>query len=294
MIGHVALVTCQRARGLDTDEPLLLAALDAVDIAVEVLDWDRPTDWSVYDLAVIRSTWDYARRHEEFLSWARATGDVTRLHNPVAMLSWNTDKVYLTQLAQSGLPVIDTTFLTPGTAWPVTELPGPIVVKPSISAGGQDTARYGAADLNGVRDHVARLHAEQRVAMVQPYLEAVEARDETALVYIGGEFSHAAAKDALLGAGAAQAGLFAAETIRVRLPSPAERALGDATMAWLAGSQLGTPLYARIDILLDSDGLPRILEVELTEPSLFLETDAAAADRMAAAIQALVDLSPLR
>ncbi len=294
MNDHVALVTCQRARGLDTDEPLLLAALDRLDLRVEVVDWDRPADWSVYDMAVIRSTWDYARQHAAFLSWAAATGALTRLHNPVAMLAWNTDKRYLTQLSQAGLAVIETTFLPPASGLSVTELSRPIVVKPSVSAGGQDTARYEPDELQQARDHVDRLHAEQRTAMIQPYLEAVDANDETALVYLGGEFSHAAAKGALLGAGAAQAGLFAAETIRVRLPSPAERALGDATMTWLAGSQLGTPLYARIDLLLDSDGLPRILEVELTEPSLFLETDAAAADRMAAAIQALVDLSPLR
>ncbi|MGI8723061.1 MAG: ATP-grasp domain-containing protein [Geodermatophilaceae bacterium] len=294
MAGHVAVVTCRRARGLDTDEPLLLAALDRLGLRVHVVDWDRPADWSDYDVAVIRSTWNYAGRHAEFLSWAAATGAVTQLHNPAAVLTWNTDKRYLSQLSQAGLAVIETTFLPPGSRLSVTELSRPIVVKPSVSAGGQDTARYEPDQLRQASDHVDRLHAEQRTAMVQPYLEAVEADDETALVYIGGEFSHAAAKGALLGAGAAQAGLFAAETITARLPSAAERALGDATMAWLAGSQLGTPLYARIDLLLDADGLPRILEVELTEPSLFLETDAAAADRMAVAIQALSDLSPLR
>lgn len=288
MDGRVALVTCQRARGLDTDEPLLLAALDALDVGVEVLDWDRPADWSVYDLAVIRSTWDYATRHEEFLAWAAETGGSTRLNNPVAMLSWNTDKRYLTTLAESGLPVIDTTFLAPGTDWPITALEHAVVIKPSVSAGGQDTARYGPDQLNGAREHVARLHFDHRVAMVQPYLEAIEDRDETALVYIGATFSHAAAKGSLLGAGAAETGLFAPETVAARTASPAERALGDATMAWLSASELGAPLYARVDLLPDAEGLPRILEVELTEPSLFLETDAAAADRMAAAIRDLL------
>ncbi len=290
MAGHVALVTCQRARGLDTDEPLLLAALDALDVGVEVLDWDRPADWSVYDLAVIRSTWDYAKRHEEFLAWAAATGAVTRVHNPVAMLTWNTDKRYLTTLGDSGLRVIDTTFLAPGSDWPITELADSVVIKPSVSAGGQDTARYGPGELQEARDHVARLHSEKRVAMVQPYLAAIEDRDETALVYIGATFSHAAAKGALLGAGAAETGLFATESVAARTASPAERALGDATMAWLSASELGAPLYARVDLLPDAEGLPRILEVELTEPSLFLETDPDAADRMAAAIAGLLEM----
>ncbi len=273
---------------MDTDEPLLLAALDALDVRVEVLDWDRAADWSAYDLAVIRSTWDYARRHEEFLSWAGATGERTRLHNPVGMLSWNTDKRYFRQLSEAGLPVIDTTFVVPGTAWPVTALSHSVVVKPSVSAGGQDTARYDADQLPQARAHVARLHSEHRVAMVQPYLEAIEDSDETALVYIGGTYSHTAAKAALLGQGAAESGLFAPETVVARTPSSAERALGDATMAWLAGASFGRPLYARVDLLPDAEGLPRILEVELTEPSLFLETDPGAADRMAAAIRALL------
>lgn len=285
MTGRVALVTCQRARGLDSDEPLLLAALDDLDPDVEVMDWDRAADWTAYDLAVIRSTWDYARRHEEFLSWAAATGELTHLHNPVAMLSWNTDKRYLSQLAESGLPVIDTTFLAPGTEWPCTELTHSVVVKPSVSAGGQDTARYDADQLAHAREHVARLHAEHRIAMVQPYLQAVEHSRETALVYIGATFSHAAAKGALLGDGAAETGLFAAETVTARTPTPAERALGDATMTWLSGSAFGAPLYARVDLLPDAQGMPRILEVELTEPSLFLETDRDCATRFAAAIR---------
>ncbi|MDQ3732567.1 MAG: hypothetical protein M3400_00975, partial [Actinomycetota bacterium] len=280
MTGCVALVTCQRARGLDTDEPLLLAALDALDVDVEVLDWDRPADWSIYDVAVIRSTWDYATRHAKFLAWAAATGKVTNLHNSVAMLTWNTDKGYLTALSEHGLPVIDTTFLTPGTELPDSALAGALVVKPSVSAGGQDTARYGPDAYHDVREHVARLHAQGRVVMVQPYLEGIEQSDETALVYIGGMFSHAAAKGALLRAGPAEAGLFAPETVSARTPSAAERALGDATMAWLSDSQFGAPLYARVDLLPDAHGAPRILEVELTEPSLFLETEPGAADRM--------------
>lgn len=289
---HVALVSALRARGQDTDEPLLLAALDALDVRTAVVDWDGPADWSSFDVAVIRSTWDYARRHEEFLSWAAGTGQLTRLHNPVAMLAWNTDKCYLSQLADAGLAVIETTFVSPGSSWRSTDVSHSVVVKPSVSAGGQDTARYAPADFVLAHAHLARLHAERRVAMVQPYLDAVEERDETALIYIGGAFSHAAAKGALLGAGAAEVGLFAAEKVVPRMPSPEERALGDATMLWLAGSGLGCPLYARIDLLPDAEGQPHILEVELTEPSLFLETDPGAADRMAAAIRGLLDDSP--
>lgn len=287
-VGRVALVTCQPARGLDADEPLLLAALDDLDVTVDVLDWDGPSDWSTYDAVVVRSTWDYPRRHADFLRWASGVDEVTQLHNPASMLAWNTDKRYLTQLAEAGLAVIQTTFLTPGRDWTVTELADAVVVKPAVSAGAQDTARYEVDELPHARAHIARLHEQRRLVMVQPYVSGIDEYDETALVYIGGVFSHAAAKASLLGAGAAESGLFATEKITPRTPSDAERLLGDAAMAWLAGSTFGTPLYARIDLLPDSAGDPLILEVELTEPSLFLETDSAAADRLAAAIRRLI------
>jgi hypothetical protein len=45
-------------------------------------------------------------------------------------------------------------------------------------------------------------------------------------------------------------------------------------------------LYARVDLLRDLDGRPNLLELELSEPSWFLDTDPAAPARAAAAIVA--------
>ena len=44
------------------------------------------------------------------------------------------------------------------------------------------------------------------------------------------------------------------------------------------------PLYARVDLLPGPDGAPQIVEVELTEPSLYLAYADNAAERFAAAI----------
>ena len=68
------MVTARAAVGTDEDDPLLLAALACVGAEVVVVPWDdRSVKWETYDLAVIRSTWDYALRHNEFLDWAGAT-----------------------------------------------------------------------------------------------------------------------------------------------------------------------------------------------------------------------------
>ena len=63
----------------------------------------------------MRSTWDYQERRDEFLAWARGIGD--RLVNPPAVLEWNTDKRYLRELADAGLPVVPTALVEPGEAF---------------------------------------------------------------------------------------------------------------------------------------------------------------------------------
>ena len=92
----VALVTARAARGLDEDLPPLAAALQAAGVRMEVVDWDDPTvDWESFDLALLRSTWDYTERLREFLVWVDATARRTTVLNPPSVVRWNTDKHYL-------------------------------------------------------------------------------------------------------------------------------------------------------------------------------------------------------
>ncbi|PZS33044.1 MAG: hypothetical protein DLM59_07095, partial [Pseudonocardiales bacterium] len=151
-------------------------------------------DWDAFDLSVVRSTWDYTDRHERFLAWADS---VPRLHNPAGVLRWNTDKHYLGELAAAGVPVVPTDFVEPGEQ---VRLPGSgeYVVKPAVSAGGRDTARYGSGQTAAARTHMAALLAAGRTVMVQPYLGRVAEEGETTLIYLGGVFSHGARTGELL------------------------------------------------------------------------------------------------
>ena len=279
---RVALVTCAALGGLDPDDALLLAPLAARGIAAVPAVWDDPTvDWSGYDLVVPRSTWDYPDRRDVFVRWAHAVGP--RLANPAEVLAWNTDKTYLTVLSDAGLPVVPTTWVPPGSAWdaPVT---GEVVVKPAVGAGSIDTGRYDLAERG---QHalavalVARLHAAGRTVMVQPYLAAVDSHGETALLYLGGRYSHAVRKAPMLdGPATALAGLYRPETITPREPSAAELAVAERVLSQAPGPLL----YARVDLIPDADGAPLLVELELAEPSLFLGTAPGAADRFADAI----------
>ena len=285
--GPIALVTCREALGLDTDMPLLVAALERAEVESVVVPWDEDEDWSQFSLVVVRSAWDYHRRYEEFMSWVLRVSPITSLANSAEVISWNTDKRYLAELAAQGLPTVPTTFLAPGEVMDSSSIVellarGDVVIKPTISAGSNDTERH--SDPDRLVAHVRALHASGRSVMVQPYLSAVETASETDLVYIDGDFSHAFAKGPMLRDPKTMAeGLYAEERIDARVPSGEERALGDRVMA-LVSSRFGRPLYTRVDLLPSSDG-PVIIEVEMTEPSLYVHLSTDAADRLADAIR---------
>ena len=289
----VAVAAVAKGWEADEDAPLLLGALEVEGVRAVPAMWDDPSvDWSAFDLVVIRSTWDYAQRPREFVDWARRVEEVTRLTNPAAVVEWNVDKHYLGQLAAAGVHAVPTTYLEPGAAPEEVERAvrgaGEIVVKPTISAGSKDTTRHAADDLGAAAANASALLRAGRPVMVQPYLASVDRDGETGMVFFDGELSHAFCKGQLLHRGAAPAaGLFADERISPRVPDRDELALAESVLD-AAGHLLGVErlLYARVDAIRDAEGRPTLLELELVEPSFFLDTDDGAATRAARAIAA--------
>ena len=270
MTPPIRLVSATPARGTDDDEPLLVAALERSGARVEVVVWDDPeVDWSTADVTIIRSTWDYTMRVEQFLAWARRIEPLTTLVNPAAVLAWNSDKTYLAELISAGAPVVPSTFLHPGDEVVLPES-GEFVVKPTISAGARHTARYLAAERDRARAHAVDLLEAGRTVMVQPYQSGVDEHGETALLFFGGRFSHAANKEALLEAGrpAMADKIFALEKMAPATPSTAERDVAEQVLD-AAPFDRRDLLYARVDLVPGWDG-PLLLELELVEPSLFL------------------------
>lgn len=289
----IALVTARAAHALDEDLPPLLAAFAAQGAAAEAVDWDDTgVDWSRYRLALLRSTWDYSARLAEFLDWLDRTARQTRVLNPPEVVRWSLDKHYLAHLRAAGAAIVPTLFVEPGDDPDAvlrdflrTEASADIVIKPVVGSGSRDAQRHPRAAADAMTGHIARLLAERRSVLVQPYLDRVDDHGETALMYFNGEYSHAIRKGPLLqrGSGPTQA-LFAPEEITVRTPDAAELALGARVLRALPCEKL---LYARIDLLRGADGAPCVLELELAEPSLFFGYDAGAAARFARLVAAL-------
>jgi hypothetical protein len=210
------------------------------------------------------------------------------LANDATVVAWNTDKQYLRELGAAGVPMVDTSWVAPGDSWAAPSA-GEWVVKPAVSAGSVDTGRYdlAAAEQRSLAvAQVRRLQAAGRLVMVQPYLDAVDSAGETALLHVDGAYSHAIRKGPMLtGPDAGVEGLYKAEHIQPREPTEAEYAVASAVLSFVA-ERFGMPLYARVDLIPDAYGQPRLIELELTEPSLFLGYAPGAADRLAAAIAA--------
>jgi glutathione synthase/RimK-type ligase-like ATP-grasp enzyme len=288
----IALVTAAAARGLDDDLPPLVGALRALGVEPSVVDWDDASvDWSRFGLAVLRSTWDYTLRQTEFRDWVARVSRETALVNPPAVVNWNTDKHYLDELGHAGVPVVPSAFIEPDNdaraaldAF-LSAYPGEFVVKPSIGAGSRDAQRYARVDAAGALAHARRLLDAKRSVLLQPYLPHVDELGETALLFFEGRFSHAIRKGALLrrGEGPTRA-LFAAEHITPREAAPDEIAVAERTLAAIPFAR--PLLYARVDLIRDHHGAPRVLELELTEPSLFFDQAPGSAARFASALLA--------
>jgi hypothetical protein len=257
----------------------LRAALERAGVSAETRAWDDPSvEWGACAMAVIRSTWNYVRNHDAFLAWVDRCASLTTLWNPASVVRWNSHKGYLLELAAKGLPVVPTTLLRRGSAARLRLDADQVVIKPAVSAGSFGTIRVGRDELARAQAHLDQMLPE-RDMMVQPYLPSVETHGERSLVWIDGRFTHEIRKGAR----------FSGDRQRVSGPLPVgaeERAVAERIIA----AAPGPLLYARVDLARDEAGHPQLMELELIEPSLFLEGAPAAASQLAAAIARLCDV----
>jgi hypothetical protein len=283
----IAIASSRSVMEEDEDQAVLDAALAAAGCERRLWSWDDPdVDWSAASAVVIRSTWDYATRREEFCRWADDVAASVPLFNGAEVVRWNTDKRYLAELEAVGIAVAPTVWLTPGDAV-VLPSADEVVVKPAVSAGAKDTTRH---DLR--RNSVAAVEAATvlleagRTVMVQPYLASVDTDGETGLVYVVDRFHHAFRKGQILKVGGdATDRLYAPEAITPAVPSGGQLRLAEAVLDALPFDRTDL-LYARVDTAAGPDGDPLLMELELVEPSLFFKVCGQSAEALVAGLVA--------
>jgi len=266
---HVRLVTCLKLPEPDPDRDVLVEALAARGVTGEWVAWDDPTADFTGGLSLIRSTWNYYRTRDRFIAWTKQVERSGTLQNPARIVRWNSHKRYLRDLAKAGFPVVPTEFLRQGGAIRLSDIASrrgwtSMVVKPAVSAGSFQTMHVTDACRAAGEAHLASLLLE-RDALVQPYVRSVDDYGERALVWIDGALTHAIRK----------APRFSGEAERASEAQPIafdEKALAGAIFARFGAGLL----YGRLDLARDDQGKPRVMELELIEPSLFLlQCDAA-------------------
>ncbi|MGD9959207.1 ATP-grasp domain-containing protein [Nocardioides sp.] len=261
MSDKVLLVTFGDMPDGEPAHEVLDAAFAARGVDAPWVVWDDPAvDWND-GLVVVRSTWDYDFRLEEFLAWSRS---VPRLLNGAAVFAWNTDKSYLTQLVEAGLPVVPTTVATAATVADAVAAYDRAVVKPTVGAGGrgvQIVEPGSRPELEGLEPWI-----------VQPLLGSVHTEGETSVFVFGGQ----------------------AISQYLKRPAPGSILVHE----HLGGTSHGVPLdaeatdlairavegasdllerhlpYARVDMMRLDDERLVVSELELVEPGLYLDVNA--------------------
>ena len=301
----VAFVTTADAEATagDVDLQPLLDVFSGTDIEIIEAPWeDDSIDWDVFDLVIIRSTWNYTRRLAEFRAWLESQKGRSTLRNPAELIEWTMDKRYLRDLAGRGVPVVPTVFVDVIEQFDeaIAEFDGSeIVIKPTVSAGSRLTGRF-AAQAPAASELAAAILAEGLSVMVQPFIASVDLRGEIGTVLFDGEISHSFGKGAILEVG----GGFIGGTYDERIVPAVAHAdvlevvgLANREVERIARERgwLGLDrhlLHARYDVLELDDGSFALLEAELFEPSTFVEMSPGADRRYRAAVEAHLHHAP--
>lgn len=277
----IAYLTHAEKPEITPDDALALPELKKLGIEVRPQVWDDPAArWDAYSAIIVRSPWDYWKKPEAFAAWiSKREAAGARVLNPLSVLRWNLNKRYLMELYEKGVAIPKSVWLKRGTRvvigdWLESKGIHHAVVKPAVSAGGVDTVRVGASEVQALLDQ----WLPDRDLLVQEFAPAIETEGEVSLIYFGGEFSHAGIKRP-------RAGEF-----RIQESHGGRHEAFQADPTWIArGREIlklapESVLYARVDCVAGPDGKPLLMELEVFEPALYLWMDPEAPARFARAI----------
>jgi hypothetical protein len=291
MRANVAIACCRRSGDAeptdlypDPDAAPLRAAFGRLGARSTLVAWDDPdVRWASFSHVLVSSTWDSVDRPAEYLAWTRRVSTLSTLSNPHGVVEWNFDKSHQRELASDGVPVVPTTWVGPHDSW---EAPrgADFVVKPSISAGGRNTARYAGGD-PAASAHVRALQQAGQTVMVQEYLQNVDEYGELDLIFVAGTFSHAVVKKPALrtGEGVLERPWERMAWSGLEEPTGAQLAVAELTMRSVLNRFGEPPVYGRVDLVKGPTSW-LVLEVELVDPYLSLDLKPPAATELAHAV----------
>ncbi|MGZ3527995.1 MAG: ATP-grasp domain-containing protein [Vulcanimicrobiaceae bacterium] len=285
----IGFVTCSQLGGITPDDELFAAALADAGVRVRSVPWDCGEPPQDLEALVLRSPWNYHLTPELFLAWVDTASDSALVCNSPTIVRWNSHKGYLFDLQQAGVPIAPTVLCKKHEVSDLRAITGErnwnqVVVKPAISASSFMTriiglpaqAVHSNGDLQGrvAEDGQDLLESilETRDALVQPFMPEIFERGERCLIFIDGQYSHAVQKAPFTNAPGGG---------RPVIAEPQEIQIGQRALSVLTE----TPLYARVDLLRGTDGVDRLMELELIDPELYMRFDSESPRRFALALK---------
>ena len=273
-------VNDQYHRNILIEDKLLMDAIEKHGLSTKRVSWDdQQFDWSTTKMAVIRATWDYFHRIDEYRDWLNVVKNQTNLINPYSTLTWNLDKRYLKDLFEKGINIPETRFIEQGdlrslssiceiTQWEKW------VLKPAISGAARHTYLF---DKETILDHdeIFRKLIDKEAMLLQRFQPSVMEMGEWTLVIINGQYTHAVLKKARPGDFRVQDDF--GGTVHDHEASQEEIDFAEKVMSTVNP----VPAYGRVDIIRDVCGNFAVQELELIEPELWFRNCPQAATLLA-------------
>ena len=282
MLKKVGFLSMNSLENFYTYDKLLIEPMKTFGWIAEEISWrNENVNWKNYDAVIIRSTWDYQNDLKKFISVLEKINNSTHLENDLDLMKWNMNKNYLFDLEKKGVKIVNTIWeksFNPKLVHEYFDIlnSDDIIIKPNISANADNTFRLTKKSLNEHLPNLKRIFAV-REFMVQPFLKNIIDEGEYSLFYFGGYFSHSVLKKPKENDFRVQeehGGIIKAITPTKEKITIAENII----------KKLSTiPLYARIDLVRTTRNDYALMELELIEPSLYLNTDTQSPERFAKA-----------
>lgn len=268
-----AFLTMDDLTGFECYDHLLIEPLKKLSWDVENISWRRSgVDWNLFDVVIVRSTWDYQLDPDSFISvLTDIDASKARLENNLKILKWNMNKRYLYQLEGKGVNIVRTIWADQFNAEAFGQYfdtfgQDEIIIKPTVSANADNTFRILNQDYQICLPQLERIF-KNRSFMVQPFIPSIINEGEYSLFYFGGEFSHAVLKKPKENDFRVQeehGGIISSVVPSKLQLIEAERILSRIHPL---------PLYARIDLVRTQKEDFALMELELIEPSLYFNMD---------------------
>lgn len=290
-MSRCALLTMSDIGHYITYDHLLIEPLAQLGWQANAVAWDVPTDWDSYQAVIIRSPWDYQDRLAEFMAvLQQIEHSRALLLNPLSIVQWNHDKRYLQQLQQHGCVIVPTRFVEQVTAADIAQAfvhfgSDRLILKPVISAAALNTHVLRQDDWQQSWPAIQPAF-KQRMAMLQPFVDAVQSEGEYSLFYFGANYSHAIVKRPKPGDFRVQEEY--GSSLQLIAPDQALLRAAEQSLQATQAITASSLLFARVDLVRLADGTVAIMELELIEPSLYFNMDASSAERFAKAFAGMI------